>query len=155
MYSRLNASRVNRIRLLYLLEQIHSSRLFNAKNYCWMIYFVKKMPPLPRGRDGLVRPWRASQSHPTSSRYTHNDGCNRNDNPSPLHPFRPVIVSVGEEESAKLNYNKLFEHDRRANGALFVTPGTRLCGYRSSRIMYWLLLLAFRPLLRAQDLMPM
>ena len=119
-----------------------------------MIYFVKKMPPLPRGRDGLVRPCRASQSHPASSRYTNNDSCNRNDDPSPLHPFRPVIVSVGEEESAKLNYNKLFEHDRRAEGALFVTPRTCLCGYKSSRIMYCLLLLAFRPLLQAQDLMP-
>ena len=75
------------------------------------------MPPLPRGRDDLVHPCRASQSHPASSRYTHNDRCNRNDDPSPLHPFRPVIVSVGEEESAKLNYNKLFEHDRRADGA--------------------------------------
>ena len=89
------------------------------------------MPPLPRGRDGLVRPCRASQSHPASSRYTHNDRCNRNDDPSPLHPFRPVIVSVGEEESAKLNYNKLFEHDRRADGAVFVTPGTCLCGYKN------------------------
>ena len=105
-----------------------------------MIYFVKKMPPLPRGRDGLVRPCRASQSHPASSRYTHNDSCNRNDDPSPLHPFRPVIVSVGEEESAKLNYNKLFEHDRRANGGLFVTRKTCSCGYILSRIVYCLLL---------------
>ena len=100
------------------------------------------MPPLPRGRDGLVRPCRASRSRPASSRYTHNDRCNRNDDPSPLHPFRPVIMSVGEEESAKLNYNKLFEHDRRADGALFVTSGTCLCGYRSSQIMYRLLLSA-------------
>ena len=100
------------------------------------------MPPLPRGRDGLVRPCRASRSRPASSRYTHNDRCNRNDDPSPLHPFRPVIVSVGEEESAKLNYNKLFEHDRRADGALFVTPRTCLCGYKSAQIMYRLLLLA-------------
>ena len=112
------------------------------------------MPPLPRGRDGLARPCRVSRSRPASSRYTHNDRCNRNDDPSPLHPFRPVIVSVGEEESAKLNYNKLFEHDRRADGALFVTPRTCLCGYKSSQIMYRLLLLAFRPLLQAQDLMP-
>ena len=29
-------------------------------------------------------------------------------------------MSVGEEKSAKLNNNKLFEHDRRANGGLFV-----------------------------------
>ena len=67
-----------------------------------------------------------------------------------------MIVSVGEEESAKLDYNKLFEHDRRADGALFVTPGTCLQGYKSSQIMYRLLLLAFfvRPLLQAQDLMP-
>ena len=114
------------------------------------------MPPLPRGRDGLARPCRVSRSRPASSRYTHNDRCNRNDDPSPLHPFRPVIVSVGEEESAKLDYNKLFEHDRRADGALFVTAGTCLCGYKSSQIMYRLLLLAFfvRPLLQAQDLMP-
>ena len=111
------------------------------------------MPPLPRGRDGLVRPCRASRSRPASSRYTHNDRCNRNDDPSPLHPFRPVIVSVGEEESAKLNYNKLFEHDRRADGALFVTLGTCLRGYKGSQIMYCLLLLAFRPLLKAQGLM--
>ena len=117
MYSRLNASRVNRVRLLYLLGQIHSSRLFNAKNYCWTIYFVKKIAPLARGRDGLVRPCRASQSRPASSRYTHNDRCNRNDDRSSLHPFCPVIVSVGKEESAKLNNRKLFEHDRRADGA--------------------------------------
>ena len=65
-----------------------------------------------------------------------------------------MIVSVGEEESAKLDYNKLFEHDRRADGALFVTPGTCLDSYKSSQIMYRLLLLAFRPLLQAQDLMP-
>ncbi|GIR24205.1 MAG: hypothetical protein CM15mP39_00160 [Synechococcus sp.] len=30
-------------------------------------------------------------------------------------------MSVGEEKSAKLNNNKLFEHDRRANSSLFVT----------------------------------
>jgi hypothetical protein len=30
-------------------------------------------------------------------------------------------MSVGEEKSAKLDNNKLFEHDRRANGGLFVT----------------------------------
>ena len=100
------------------------------------------MPPLPRGRDGLARPCRVSRSRPASSRYTHNDRCNRNDDPSPLHPFRPVIVSVGEEESAKLNYNKLFEHDRRADGALFVTARTCLRGYKSAQIMYRLLLLA-------------
>ena len=63
MYSRLDASRVNRIRLLYLLSQIHSSRLFNAKNYCWTIYFVKKMPPLPRGRDGLARSFVHGSTH--------------------------------------------------------------------------------------------
>ena len=102
------------------------------------------MPPLPRGRDGLASPCRVSRSRPASSRYTHNDRCNRNNYPSPLHPFRSVIVSVGEEESAKLNYNKLFEHDRRADGALFVTLGTCLCGYKSSQIMYRLLLLASR-----------
>ena len=51
-------------------------------------------------------------------------------------------MSAGEEESAKLNYNKLFEHDRRADGALFVLPGTCLYGYRISQIMYRLLLLA-------------
>ena len=114
------------------------------------------MPPLPRGRDGLVRPCRASRSRPASSRYTHNDRCNRNDDPSPLHPFRPVIVSVGEEESAKLNNNKLFEHDRRANGRLFVTEGTCLCSYRCSQIMYCLLLFASaaRPCLQSQDLAP-
>ena len=100
------------------------------------------MPALPRGRDGLARPCRVSRSRPASSRYTHNDRCNRNDDPSPLHPFRPVIMSVGEEESAKLNNNKLFEHDRRVNGALFVTHGTCLCRYRSSQIVYHMLLLA-------------
>ena len=84
------------------------------------------MPPLPRGRDGLVRPCRASRSRPASSHYNHNDRCNRNDDPSPLHPFRPVIVSVGEEESAKLNYSKLFEHDRRADGA-FLKHQERVC----------------------------
>ena len=110
------------------------------------------MPPLPRGRDGLVRPCRASRSRPASSRYTHNDRCNRNDDPSPLHPFRAVIMGVGEEESAKLNNNKLFEHDRRANGRLFVTGGTCLCRYRCSQIMYCSLLFAsaVRPLLQAQ-----
>ena len=114
------------------------------------------MPPLPRGRDGLVRPYRASRSRPASSRYTHNDRCNRNDDPSPLHPFRPVIVSVGEEESAKLNYSKLFEHDRRANGAFFVTIGTCLCGHRNSNNVSLVTFSSLvRPLLQAQDLMPM
>ena len=48
-------------------------------------------------------------------------------------------MSVGEEKSAKLNNNKLFEHDRRANGRPFVTQGTCLCGYSCSHIVYCLL----------------
>ncbi len=50
-------------------------------------------------------------------------------------------MSVGEEKSAKLNDNKLFEHDRRAKSSLFVTQRTCSCGYVPSRIMYCLLLL--------------
>ena len=114
------------------------------------------MPPLPRRRDGLARPCRVSRSRPASSRYTHNDRCNRNDDPSPLHPFRPVIVSVGEEESAKLNYSKLFEHDRRADGAFC---NTRNVFVRSQRLSNHVSLVTFsslvRPLLQAQDLIPM
>ena len=65
-----------------------------------------------------------------------------------------MVVSVGEEESVRLNYNKHFEHDISADGAQFVTLGTFLHDYKSPQIMYRLLLLAFRPLLQAQDLMP-
>jgi len=50
-------------------------------------------------------------------------------------------MSVGEEKSAKLNNNKLFEHDRRANGGLSVAQGTCSCGYILSQFMYCLLLL--------------
>ena len=49
-------------------------------------------------------------------------------------------MSVGEKKSAKLKNNKLFEHDRRANGDLFVIQITCLCGYILSRIVYCLLL---------------
>ena len=122
---------------------MNKSRLFNTKTNVKRFCFAKIRPPLPGGRDGLARPCRVSRplGRSASSSYTHNDRCNRNDDPSPLHPFRPVIMGVGEEESAKLNNNKLFEHDRRANGGLFVTQGTCLCGYRSSQIVYCLLLL--------------
>ena len=121
---------------------MNKSRLFNTKTNVKRFCFAKIRPPLPGGRDGLARPCRVSRplGRSASSSYTHNDRCNRNDDPSPLHPFRVVIMSVGEEESAKLNNNKLFEHDRRANGRLFVTGGTCSCSYRCSRIMYCSLL---------------
>ena len=74
---------------------------------------------LPLWDDGLEILLRVSRS--ASRGYTHYDGCNRNHNASPLDPFRVVIMSVGEEKSAKLDNNKLFEHERRANGTPFVT----------------------------------
>ncbi len=49
-------------------------------------------------------------------------------------------MSVGEERSAKLNNNKLFEHDRRADRRTFVAQGTCSQGYIFSHTMYCLLL---------------
>ena len=48
-------------------------------------------------------------------------------------------MSVGEEKSSKLNNNKLFEHDRRANGGLFVAWGTCSRDYILSQFVYCLL----------------
>ena len=58
--------------------------------------------------------------------------------PPHFTPFRAVIKYVGEEKSAKLKNNKLFEHDKRANGGLFVAQQTCLCCYTCFQIMYQL-----------------
>ena len=42
-----------------------------------------------------------------------NNNCgNRNNDSTPLHPLSTVIVSVGEEQSTKLNNDKIFEHEK-------------------------------------------
>ena len=42
-----------------------------------------------------------------------NNNCgNRNNDSTPLHPLSTVIVSVGEEQSTKLNNDKFFEHEK-------------------------------------------
>jgi|GEM_PF-6258784 len=61
-------------------------------------------------------------------------------------------MSVGEEKSAKLNNNKLFEHDRRANGVLFVTWRTCTRGYILFQIVYCLLLFVPWPRALSADL---
>ena len=67
-------------------------------------------------------------------------------------------MSVGEEKSAKLNNNKLFEHDRRADGRPFVAQGTCSESYSCSHIMYCLLLFSSAAWLylqvQVQDLAP-
>ena len=106
---------------------------------------TKLMPSLPDWRNGIDRflgfSWSLGRS--ASCCYTHNNRCDRNDDSSPLNPFRSVIMSVGEEKSAKLNNNKLFEHERRADGTLFVSHRTCSRHYNFSRFVYWLLLFDF------------
>ena len=42
-----------------------------------------------------------------------NNNCgNRNNDSTPLHPLNTVIVSVGEEQSTKLDNDKFFEHEK-------------------------------------------
>ena len=54
-----------------------------------------------------------SKKDKSAARSYTDDNCgNRNNDSTPLHPLSTVVVSVGEEQSTKLNNDKFFEHEK-------------------------------------------